>query len=82
MQVGSTAQHPDNDGKNRRLTLPDQRRDELQRRTTAMTSRQWRLAAVAELVLGAVLGSLFLGTHRFFFDESVSRVEVTEEVRQ
>ena len=48
----------------------------------AMTSRQWRLAVVAELVLGAVLGSLFLGTHSFFFDESSSWMEVTEEVRQ
>jgi hypothetical protein len=47
-----------------------------------MTSRQWRLAVVAELVLGAVLGSLFLGTHSFFFDESSSWMEVTEEVRQ
>jgi hypothetical protein len=82
MQVGSTAQHPDNDGKHRRLTLPGHRRNELQRRTRAMTSRQWRLAVVAELVLRAVLGSLFLGTHSFFFDESSSWMEVTEEVRQ
>ena len=42
-----------------------------------MTSRQWRLAVVAELVLGAVLGSLFLGTHSLFLDESVSSTLAT-----
>ncbi len=40
--------------------------------TLSMTSQQWRLAVVVELVLGAVLGSLFLGTHGLFLDESVS----------
>jgi mannosyltransferase len=43
----------------------------------AMTSRQWRFAVVAELVLGAVLGSLFLGTHSLFLDESVSSTLAT-----
>jgi mannosyltransferase len=42
-----------------------------------MTSRQWRFAVVAELVLGAVLGSLFLGTHSLFLDESVSSTLAT-----
>jgi len=35
-------------------------------------TRRWRLAVVAELVLGGILGSLFLGTHSLFLDESVS----------
>ena len=42
-----------------------------------MTSRQWRFAVGAELVLGAVLGSLFLGTHSLFLDESVSSTLAT-----
>src|SRR6202161_4379824 len=42
-----------------------------------MTSLQWRLAVVAELVLGTVLGSLFLGTHSLFLDESVSSTLAT-----
>ncbi len=42
-----------------------------------MTSRQWRLAVVVELVLGAILGSLFLGTHSLFLDESVSATLAT-----
>jgi mannosyltransferase len=37
-----------------------------------MGERRWRLAVVAELLLGGVLGSLFLGTHGLFLDESVS----------
>lgn len=37
-----------------------------------MDARRWRLAVVAELVLGGILGSLFLGTHGLFIDESVS----------
>ena len=31
-----------------------------------MTSQQWRLAILVELVLGAILASLFLGTHSPF----------------
>ena len=46
-------------------------------KTCTMTSLQWRLAVVAELVLGAVLGSLFLGTHSLFLDESVSSTLAT-----
>jgi mannosyltransferase len=42
-----------------------------------MTAQRWRLAVVAELVLGAVLGSLFLGTHSLFLDESVSSTLAT-----
>ena len=42
-----------------------------------MTARQWRLAVAAELVLGMVLGSLFLGTHSLFLDESVSSTLAT-----
>ncbi len=42
-----------------------------------MEARQWRLAVVAELVLGGVLGSLFLGTHSLFLDESVSATLAT-----
>ena len=42
-----------------------------------MTSLQWRLAVVAELVLGTILGSLFLGTHSLFLDESVSSTLAT-----
>jgi mannosyltransferase len=42
-----------------------------------MTSPQWRLAVVAELALGAILGSLFLGTHGLFLDESVSSTLAT-----
>jgi uncharacterized membrane protein len=38
----------------------------------AMATRQWRFAVVGELLLGGVLGSLFLGTHSLFLDESVS----------
>ncbi len=45
--------------------------------TFSMTSRQWRLAVVAELVLGGILGSLFLGTHGLFLDESVSATLAT-----
>jgi 4-amino-4-deoxy-L-arabinose transferase-like glycosyltransferase len=37
-----------------------------------LDARQWRLAVVGELVLGGVLGTLFLGTHSLFLDESVS----------
>ena len=37
-----------------------------------MTSQQWRLAILVQLVLGAILGSLFLGTHSLILDESVS----------
>jgi uncharacterized membrane protein len=43
----------------------------------SMTSLQWRLAVVAELVLGTILGSLFLGTHSLFLDESVSSTLAT-----
>jgi mannosyltransferase len=43
----------------------------------SMTSQQWRLAVVVELVLGAILGSLFLGTHSLFLDESVSSTLAT-----
>ena len=46
-------------------------------RPVTMTSQQWRLAVVAELVLGAILGSLFLGTHSLFLDESVSSTLAT-----
>jgi mannosyltransferase len=42
-----------------------------------MTSLQWRLAVGVELVLGAVLGTLFLGTHSLFLDESVSSTLAT-----
>ena len=42
-----------------------------------MTSLQWRLAILVELVLGAILGSLFLGTHSLFLDESVSSTLAT-----
>ena len=42
-----------------------------------MTPQHWRLAVVAELVLGAILGSLFLGTHSLFLDESVSATLAT-----
>ena len=45
--------------------------------TFTMTSHQWRLAVVVELVLGAILGSLFLGTHGLFLDESVSATLAT-----
>ncbi len=38
----------------------------------AIDTRQWRFAVVGELLLGGVLGSLFLGTHSLFLDESVS----------
>jgi mannosyltransferase len=44
---------------------------------STMTSLQWRLAVVAELVLGTILGSLFLGTHSLFLDESVSSTLAT-----
>jgi mannosyltransferase len=37
-----------------------------------MDSRRWRLAVAGELVLGGLLGSLFLGTHSLFLDESLS----------
>ena len=42
-----------------------------------MTPRQWRLAVGAEVVFGGVLGSLFLGTHSLFLDESVSATLAT-----
>jgi mannosyltransferase len=42
-----------------------------------MTPQQWRVAVVVELVLGAVLGVLFLGTHGLFLDESVSSTLAT-----
>jgi mannosyltransferase len=42
-----------------------------------METQRWRLAVGAELVLGAVLGSLFLGTHSLFLDESVSATLAT-----
>jgi mannosyltransferase len=45
--------------------------------TFSMTSLQWRLAVVVELVLGATLGSLFLDTHGLFLDESVSATLAT-----
>jgi mannosyltransferase len=45
--------------------------------TFTMTSLQWRLVVVAELVLGTILGSLFLGTHSLFLDESVSSTLAT-----
>jgi mannosyltransferase len=45
--------------------------------TFSMTSHQWRLAVVVELALGAILGSLFLGTHGLFLDESVSATLAT-----
>ena len=37
-----------------------------------ITPRRWRWAVAAELLLGAVLGSLFLDAHGLFLDESVS----------
>jgi mannosyltransferase len=40
-------------------------------------TRRWRLAVLAEVVLGGVLGSLFLGTHSLFLDESVSATLAT-----
>ncbi len=43
----------------------------------ALTPRRWRFAVAAELVLGGVLGSLFLGTHSLFLDESVSATLAT-----
>jgi uncharacterized membrane protein len=42
-----------------------------------METQRWRLAVVAELILGGVLGSLFLGTHSLFLDESVSATLAT-----
>src|ERR1700733_11831098 len=39
--------------------------------------QHWRLAVVAELILGGVLGSLFLGTPSLFLDESVSATLAT-----
>ena len=42
-----------------------------------LTPRRWRLAVAAELVLGGILGSLFLGTHSLFLDESVSATLAT-----
>ena len=42
-----------------------------------MTPQHWRLAVAAELVLGGILGSLFLGTHSLFLDESVSATLAT-----
>jgi mannosyltransferase len=42
-----------------------------------MSPRPWRLAVAVELILGAVLGSLFLGTHSLFLDESVSSTLAT-----
>lgn len=42
-----------------------------------MDTRQWRLGVAGELVLGGVLGSLFLGTHSLFLDESVSATLAT-----
>jgi len=45
--------------------------------TFPMTSRQWRLAVMVELALGAILGSLFLDTHGLFLDESVSATLAT-----
>ena len=44
---------------------------------TTMDTRQWRLGVFGELVLGGVLGSLFLGTHSLFLDESVSATLAT-----
>ena len=43
----------------------------------SMDTRQWRFGVVGELVLGGVLGSLFLGTHSLFLDESVSSTLAT-----
>ena len=42
-----------------------------------LTPLHWRLAVAAELVLGGILGSLFLGTHSLFLDESVSATLAT-----
>ncbi len=42
-----------------------------------MEAQHWRLAVGVELILGAVLGSLFLGTHSLFLDESVSATLAT-----
>jgi mannosyltransferase len=42
-----------------------------------MTSLQWRLAVFVEVLLGAILGALFLGTHSLFLDESVSSTLAT-----
>jgi mannosyltransferase len=46
---------------------------------TALTTEtgRWRLGVAAELVLGGLLGSLFLGTHSLFLDESVSATLAT-----
>jgi mannosyltransferase len=43
----------------------------------SMDLRHWRLGVAGELVLGGVLGSLFLGTHSLFLDESVSATLAT-----
>ncbi len=42
-----------------------------------LETRRWRLAVVGELLLGGILGSLFLGTHSLFLDESVSATLAT-----
>lgn len=39
--------------------------------------RRWRLAVLSEVLLGGVLGSLFLGTHSLFLDESLSATMAT-----
>jgi mannosyltransferase len=45
--------------------------------TPKLTPPHWRLAVAAELVLGAILGSLFLGTHSLFLDEAASSTLAT-----
>lgn len=42
-----------------------------------LDARRWHLAVAGELVLGGVLGSIFLGTHSLFLDESVSATLAT-----
>ena len=42
-----------------------------------MDARQWRFGVAGELLLGGLLGSLFLGTHSLFLDESVSATLAT-----
>jgi uncharacterized membrane protein len=43
----------------------------------ALVPLHWRLAFGGELILGAILGSLFLATHSLFLDETVSATLAT-----
>jgi mannosyltransferase len=51
--------------------------DHTQVSDASIDTRQWRFGVAGELVLGGVLGSLFLGTHSLFLDESVSATLAT-----